>query len=183
MAKRKIKTKHTKCKVCGKKIPYKTKKPKTCKKCKAKKKPKKRKKRKSKRKKGQSKEAYMFKILNSIFPDQMYIENGYYSFLPSPKGSPMQIDKYFPDLKIGFEYDGKQHFSHNSYFMTKKEFKYLQKCDSLKDKLCKEEGVALIRIRYDKEITRDYLLYKIKDAVGTRKYNRLVKKGVIKEDY
>lgn len=62
--------------------------------------------------------------------------------------------------------DGKQHYEYSPYFHGKgkaglKRFEYLQTCDKLKDKLCKERGIHLIRIRYDRTITPKYLLTRL----------------------
>jgi very-short-patch-repair endonuclease len=83
----------------------------------------------------------------------------------SPKGEPMQLDIYYPQLRLAFEYDGSQHKKYNSYFFkNKKQFEYLQRCDRLKNRICKEIGIELIRINYDKKITLDYIAKKLQDA-------------------
>lgn len=99
--------KTTKCVDCNKEVEYKTNKPKRCTKCKEKRA---RKKGKANRtyKKGNkntewSKEYLMFQILDGIFPGEYYIRNGYYSFLISPKGEPMQLDIFYPDRKLALE--------------------------------------------------------------------------------
>jgi len=135
--------KTTKCTVCGTKLQYKTKPPKKCKKCKV----------ASKRKPKGSKEQYMFKVIDNLLPLQYYIRNGYYSFLISPRGAPMQLDLYYPDLKLAFEYDGQQHSKYNKYFhKTKKAFEYLKLCDKIKNKICRDLGITLIRINYKDKI-------------------------------
>jgi hypothetical protein len=114
-----------------------------------------------------SKEYLMFTILDEIFTNEYYIRNGYYSFLISPKGEPMQLDIFYPDRKLAFEYDGRQHSEYNPYFhKTKKQFRYLQECDILKDKICKEMGITLIRISHDKKITKDLIIEKLKKSGG-----------------
>lgn len=118
-----------------------------------------------KKKKHNAHEELMFKALDEILPGQYYIRNGYYSFLMSPKNRPMQYDIYYPDLKLAFEYMGKQHYYYNSYFFRdEKQFKYLQKCDRLKKKLSKELGITLIVIDYKKKITPEYIVKRIKLA-------------------
>jgi hypothetical protein len=110
-------------------------------------------------------EQLLFKVLDEVLPGQYYIRNGYYSFLMSPKGRPMQYDIYYPDLKLAFEYQGKQHYHYSSYFFKdEKQFKYLQKCDRLKKKLSKELGITLIVIDYKKKITPEYIIKRIKLA-------------------
>lgn len=152
----------TNCVECGGSIEYATKKPKYCKLCR-KSKPKVYK--RSKRIPSRSKnEALMQKLLNEILPEAEYIDNGYYSWLLSPKQSPMQIDRLYPRLKLGFEYDGRQHYEYNAYMHKNKEaFEYLQQCDKLKTKLLEDLGYTLIRIRYDKKLTKGYLVRRLKE--------------------
>lgn len=85
---------------------YKTKPPKKCTKCKnaeKKLKRKKRRRKKSPHSSERSKERIMFKVLSKLMPAEEYIQNGYYSWLLSPKNQPMQLDIYFPRLKLAFE--------------------------------------------------------------------------------
>jgi hypothetical protein len=104
--------------------------------------------------------------LNSIFPNALYIDNGYYSFLLSPKKAPLQLDRYYPDLKIAFEYDGEQHKTYNPYMhKTQAAFAYLQECDRMKNEYCKALGIHLIRISHEKKITKQYILERL-DAEG-----------------
>ena len=103
--KKTINEKVTKCIECGGELFYKTNPPKRCEKCKnarAKKKGNNNRKRK-KRNPDFSKEFAMFTILDEIFKGETYIRNGYYSFLISPKGQPMQLDIYYPDRKLALE--------------------------------------------------------------------------------
>lgn len=114
---------------------------------------------------GTSHEDRMFLVLTrEVIPGAEYIRNGYYSFLMSPKGRPMQFDLYFPQLKLAYEYNGKQHYKQNPVMQNQRQFAYLKRCDALKKKLCKELGITLITIDYTKPITADYLRTRIKRA-------------------
>jgi copper oxidase (laccase) domain-containing protein len=160
--------KTTICADCGVEIKYKTNKPKRCEKCKEDRATSKRianKKRKRSSSATWQKEYQMFNILDEIFPNSYYIRNGYYSFLISPKGEPMQLDIYYPDLRLAVEYDGRQHTEYNAYFhKSKAQFKYLQDCDALKNKLCAQLGITLIRIPYDKKLSKEYIIKKLKEV-------------------
>lgn len=154
--------KTTVCEQCKSVIEYKTKKPKLCPKCK-KGKPKFYKKAKVPPQRSK-KEAAMQYALNDILPEAEYIDNGYYSWLLSPKGAPMQVDRLYPRLKLGFEFNGRQHYEYNSYMhQTQEAFEYLQKCDRLKRKLLKQLGYKLIVIKYDKKITKGYLVRRLEE--------------------
>jgi very-short-patch-repair endonuclease len=68
------------------------------------------------------------------------------------------MDRYYPDLKLGFEYDGKQHEEYNKYIhKSKKNFEYYKECDKLKEVACKNKGITLIRVAYNYKITPDAL--------------------------
>lgn len=162
----------TQCESCGKDVTYATKKPKFCQVCRttnATKKPTKKKSSGSGGKKPDNKntagELILFKALDGILKEHKYINHGYYSFLLSPKGYPMQLDRYYPDLKLAFEFDGKQHDEYNKFIhRSKANFEYYKQCDRLKEKQCREEGVTLIRIAYNYKITGDALKIDIKKA-------------------
>lgn len=161
------------CSSCGKPVPYKTKPAKYCSACR--KPTKKRYKHKAKGSKG---ERSLFYLLNSMIHSDS-INNGYYSFLLSPKGAPLQLDRYYPDLKLAFEYDGVQHSEYVEYFHhTKKDFEYLQTCDAIKSKICGERGITLIRIKHNEPLTEEYVLRRIADA-NTVLYNKMKRKGIL----
>ena len=61
----------------------------------------------------------------------------------------LEIDCYNDELKLGIEYDGAQHHKYIPYFHKNKEAFYNQKYrDTLKEYMCKENGIILIRVPY-----------------------------------
>ena len=92
-----------KCVICGVDIKYVTKPPKKCQACKEADKAVKNARKSRKSKRNSSKEVQMFKVLEELLPSQYYIRNGYYSFLMSPKNAPMQLDIYYPELRLACE--------------------------------------------------------------------------------
>ena len=64
----------------------------------------------------------------------------------------MELDGYCEELKIAFEYDGEFHYKdiYDDYHNQ-------QKRDTIKDKLCKEQGIKLIRIPYWINDKRTYI--------------------------
>jgi hypothetical protein len=62
----------------------------------------------------------------------------------------LELDGYNKELKIAFEYNGKQHYKYIPYFHRngKKDFKSQQERDKRKIQLCVEHGVKLISIPY-----------------------------------
>lgn len=159
MPKKKIQTstKTTKCTICGQIIEYKTKKPSKCRQCSAINAAPKLPKTKWK------KETQMIRAMSELFPGSEYIVNGYYSWLLSPKGMAMQLDWYCPDVKVGCEFNGQQHYEQVKYFQkTKKAFMYQQSCDSIKSKLCKDRGITLLSIPYNISVTVQFMREQLK---------------------
>lgn len=167
--------KTTTCQECGKEVKYITKKPKKCMVCRTTNSKASGKNKTTKKKSGgYSKkpdnkntqgELILFKALDPLLKGHKYINHGYYSFLLSPKGYPMQLDRYYPDLKLAWEFDGKQHSEYNKYIhRSKQNFEYYKQCDRLKEKQCREEDITLIRIAWNYKITEDALRLDIKKA-------------------
>jgi very-short-patch-repair endonuclease len=150
---------------CGKKLSYKSRKPKLCPACRRKKPgaaP------KSRTPKTSKKELLVSRLMMEIFPDLEVIHNGYYSWLRSPKSQPMQLDVYVPELRVAIEYDGRQHSVFSEYMFGagkagQARFKYLQDCDQLKDALCLKAGILLLRIRHDRTVTKGYMLRRLEN--------------------
>lgn len=54
---------------------------------------------------------------------------------------PLELDVWCKELKFAIEFDGAQHFKD-------KDLKYTKKLDKIKNKLCEEKGIKLLRINY-----------------------------------
>lgn len=166
--------KQTACKKCGKKISYKTKPPAKCADCKTQRKPatkvatkKTRTKRRFPKNKNTKGELYLFAVLNNILSEHLFINHGYYSMLPSPRGGYMQLDRYYPELKLAFEFDGLQHDVYTPFIhKTMANYEYMKECDQLKDKLCKDLGITLIRVSQKHKVTDQAIKIDIKKANG-----------------
>lgn len=70
------------------------------------------------------------------------------------------IDIYFPNRKIGIEYQGNQHFIPVEYYGGKKYFGIVRRRDEDKLKECIENGITLLYYTYDKKASID-------DFIGT----------------
>ena len=93
---------------------------------------------------------------NELFP------NTKPSFLINPKTKKrLEIDMYNEKLKIGFEYQGEQHYKPIKFFGGEKKFRQIQKRDKLKRDLCKYYGITLYEIPY---------MYDYKDPIKLKDY-------------
>lgn len=171
---------------CGKAINYKVRKPRFCKSCKVSQIPSQgSSRRRSGIPKTSKKELLVARLSMAIFSEIEVIHNGYYSWIRSPKGQPMQLDVYIPQLKVAIEVDGKQHTTYSTYMHGKGKaglarFEYLQACDKLKDDLCSRAGIDLLRIRHDRTITPGYLLRRLENE-GILERARAAKVTVVTE--
>jgi len=65
---------------------------------------------------------------------------------------PLPFDFYLPLLNMCVEYDGAQHFKSVEYWNGDEGLKYRQENDLIKTKYCNDNGIDLLRIRYDENI-------------------------------
>lgn len=72
------------------------------------------------------------------------------------------LDIYIPSLKVGIEYQGKQHYMPISLFGGEEEFEHRKILDENKKRICEENGVSLIEWKYDEKISSVLLEKKIK---------------------
>ncbi len=85
----------------------------------------------------------------------------------------LEIDCYIPSLKLGFEYNGEQHYNHVKVFhKTKEDFESQKQRDIEKNKRAKEQGINLITIRYDEILSEELILSKIKEVTGDGGQNK-----------
>lgn len=82
----------------------------------------------------------------------------------------LPFDFYLPESNLLIEYDGSQHF--HDVFGSNKEYIQQHKRDLIKNKLCIENGVNLMRIKYNVSIP------KIKNLL-----TKLINEGLTVEDY
>lgn len=71
---------------------------------------------------------------------------------------PLYLDSYYPNLKLAIEFDGAFHFEeYKKYYKTAK-YEQKQINDALKDKLCAEHGIKIIRIPYTQSLATPNLI-------------------------
>lgn len=73
------------------------------------------------------------------------------------------IDVYIPSLKIGFEYQGEQHFKPIDFFGGKASFEENIKRDNRKKSLCDTNNICLIYWNYNELVNDSNLKKKLKD--------------------
>ena len=101
----------------------------------------------------------------------------YPKWLKNKRGYRLQIDGYNKELKLGFEYQGRQHFIYIEFFhRTKENFKYIKSNDRIKKKILKNKNIFMLypTYRLKKENYKNYILGKIKNTI----FEELVDKNI-----
>ena len=75
------------------------------------------------------------------------------------------LDIYIPNLKIGIEYQGIQHFESVDFFGGEESLKYRKELDDKKRELCKNNNITLIEWLYDEPINETLVQEKIDKAI------------------
>lgn len=79
----------------------------------------------------------------------------------SESGRNLEIDMYNEKLKLGFEYNGEQHYKYNKFFHnTIEDFEKQKEHDAKKHEICKNNGITLISIPYTikKQDIKNYII-------------------------
>ena len=88
---------------------------------------------------------------------RFFLQNNNYEFEEQKRfkecrdKNPLPFDFYLPQYNLCIEFDGEQHF-HKYGFDTNKRFEYRQNHDFIKTEFCKNNGINLLRIKYDEDI-------------------------------
>jgi len=72
---------------------------------------------------------------------------------------PQRLDVYFPDINVGVEYQGEQHyrpvdFGGKGKRFSNKQFKKNQQRDELKKKKCEENNCVLLEMKYNDDLSK-----------------------------
>jgi very-short-patch-repair endonuclease len=101
----------------------------------------------------------LIKLLKELFP-------GYRIKAEYHIGERLKLDAYIKELNVGIEFDGIQHFERVEIFHeTEDDFKRSKVRDKRKEELCEEQGITLVRIKYDEKLDEDLLLKKILESL------------------
>lgn len=99
-----------------------------------------------------------------------------FEWLVSSFGGRMHLDAYFPQHRIAFEYDGRQHREYIPHFhRSRQDFERMQIRDNDKDRLCTQHGITLIRFRDDEPRTPERVIQRlsgIQSGIGNLSYKQ-----------
>lgn len=104
-------------------------------------------------------ETLLFNLVSRIYQGRQVIHHHRPEWL---KG--LELDIFVPDLKIGFEYQGQQHFHPVMMWGGKESLKATQARDQHKRELCRHAEVQLVAIDYTEPLTEEHVRNRIMDT-------------------
>lgn len=115
-------------------------------------------------------ENLLFNILDQIFGSERHKSHARPKWLRNPQtGRPLELDRYYPQLNIAFEYNGEQHyklalnFTKNTETAQNRLFSQ-QYRDNVKKEICLKQGVSLIVVKYTDTLTAENIKRIIENA-------------------
>lgn len=108
-------------------------------------------------------ETHILDIIDEIL-NEAALRNRRYDWMLSPKGSPLEIDGYYPKHNLAVECQGIQHFVFADFIhSTKEAFEYQQTCDTIKRTAIKTKNIILLEIKYDEPLTEEHLRTRLEE--------------------
>ena len=108
-------------------------------------------------------ETKLYEILKLIFGSENVINSVHPLWALSNKGVLLEYDIGVVNKKLLVEYDGLQHHQYPNFFhKRRKDFEAQVERDRLKEKLAKENGWTLLRIKYNEKVDYATVYNKLK---------------------
>lgn len=105
---------------------------------------------------GNVSELLMSKLIQQIYPDEELLMHHRPKWLLG-----LELDVFLPNINIGFEYQGQQHFYAIKAWGGKKALDDVKKRDQIKRNICIKNNITLIEIDYTEPLEKEYILQKI----------------------
>ncbi|MGF2054700.1 hypothetical protein [Vagococcus fluvialis] len=97
-------------------------------------------------------ETRMYNLVKEIFPEEEVVFHYRAEWL-----SNLELDVYLPNLKIGFEYQGKQHFEPIDFFGGESKFIVQRSNDIKKENICQDNNVKLYKVNYNDPLNKKFI--------------------------
>ena len=109
-------------------------------------------------------EAIMHEALALIVATDVCQEGARPEFLRNPAtGERMELDRYYPNDRVAFEFNGRQHYAATERF-SKDKVMAQRKRDAVKRQICKKYGIKLVVVRAE-DLTFVQMLRKVGDLL------------------
>lgn len=107
------------------------------------------------------KEETLYEMVRMLFPDYEVIHH-----YRGPELEGLELDIWLPDLKLGIEYQGEQHYHAIEHWGGKAGLEKRVQNDKKKKRLCEGLGYHLIEVKYTEKISEQLVRKKIAQFIG-----------------
>lgn len=104
----------------------------------------------------------LFAIVKELLPDHVV----YYQARPNWLGK-QSLDVFVPSLKLGIEYQGRQHYEPVDFFGGEVGFKATKVRDEKKSQLCRDNNIVLMYFKHTEKLTKSFVKKKLVAALKT----------------
>lgn len=98
-------------------------------------------------------ETILYYLVRSLLPGRIILRHHRPDFLEG-----LELDIYIPELKIGIEYQGIQHYKPVRHWGGNKALKKCKERDYRKREICKRHNIKLIYFTYDEDLSEKIVL-------------------------
>lgn len=105
-------------------------------------------------------ETILFYLIKKIFSKYQILRHYRPNILQG-----LELDIFIPDLRLGIEYQGIQHYKPIKHWGGKEALKQLQDRDRKKKILCQELGIRLVYFEFNEGLSEEYVISKLSDYV------------------
>ncbi len=102
-------------------------------------------------------ETILYYLVRSLLPDRTILRHHRPEFLEG-----LELDIYVPELGIGIEYQGVQHYQPVKHWGGEEALKKCKERDSRKREICKRLGMELIYFKYDEDLSSELVQSKLR---------------------
>ena len=106
-------------------------------------------------------ETTLYKIVSMLFPDYEVVHH-----YRGPELEGLEVDIWLPELNIGIEYQGEQHYKVIEHWGGEEGLKKRIENDRKKKRLCKKLGYHLVEIKYTEEVTTQLVKEKLANFIS-----------------
>lgn len=102
-------------------------------------------------------ETILYYLVRSFLPNKTILRHYRPEFLER-----LELDIYIPELKIGIEYQGIQHYRPVKHWGGEKALMKCKERDKRKRQICEDIGIKLIYFKYDEHLTSELVEFKLR---------------------
>jgi len=104
-------------------------------------------------------ETILVTIIARLFPDHEIARHHRPKWLEG-----LELDIFIPEMKLGFEYQGQQHYKAVKAWGGHKALEELQARDAKKRRLCRQHGVRLVEIDYTEPLVENHIKIRLQET-------------------